>query len=163
MERHNGSREKYIASYIMSTTSLQWRDGDDLAVDVNDEYAGGGGALRRWISAAFPPPIFSGGSLLSLCFGFCVSLPPPCETPWGALYIGVFRSRGSFEKKDRRKRSHEAQKRGGHTARYRGWVGHPLLALRPPFACFLRSEVFLLPKNDPRKFAAHYDVVKALK
>ena len=42
MERHDISREKYIASYIMSAKSLQWRDGDDLAVDVDDEHAGGG-------------------------------------------------------------------------------------------------------------------------
>ena len=70
-----------------------------------------------------------------------------CEKRRRALYIGVFRSRGSFGKKDRRKGSHEAQKRWAHVARYRGRVGHPLLALRPPFACFLRSEVFLLPKK----------------
>ena len=34
--------EYYIASYIMFAKSLQWRDGDDLAVDVDDEHAGGG-------------------------------------------------------------------------------------------------------------------------
>ena len=70
----------------MFAKSLQWRDGDDLAVDVDDEHAGGGGALWRWIPTAFPPPIFSGGSLLSLYFCFCVSAPPPCETPQG-LFI----------------------------------------------------------------------------
>ena len=31
----------------MFAKSLQWRDGDDLAVDVDDEHAGGGGALRK--------------------------------------------------------------------------------------------------------------------
>ena len=82
-----------------------------------------------------------------LCFLFLSCGGSPFEERWGALYIGVFRSRGSFGKKDRRKRSHEAQKRWAHVARYRGRVGHPLLALRPPFACFLRSEVFLLPKK----------------
>ena len=55
MERHNRSWEKYIASYIMFAKSLQWRDGDDLSIDVDDVHAGGGGALRRWIPAAFPP------------------------------------------------------------------------------------------------------------
>jgi len=30
----------------MFAKSLQWGDGDDLAVDVDDEHAGGGGALR---------------------------------------------------------------------------------------------------------------------
>ena len=39
----------------MFAKSLQWRDGDDLAVDVDDDHAGGGGALRRWIPAVFPP------------------------------------------------------------------------------------------------------------
>ena len=52
MERHNRSREKYIASYIMFAKSLQWRDGDDLAVDVDDDHAGGG-----WN----PPEVDSGG------------------------------------------------------------------------------------------------------
>ena len=42
MERHNRSREKYIASYIMFDKSLQWRDGDDLAIEVDDKHAGGG-------------------------------------------------------------------------------------------------------------------------
>ena len=35
MERHNRSREKNIAPYIRFAKSLQWRDGDDLAVDVD--------------------------------------------------------------------------------------------------------------------------------
>ena len=39
----------------MFAKSLQWRDGDDLAIDVDDDHARGGGALRRWIPAAFPP------------------------------------------------------------------------------------------------------------
>ena len=49
-------------------------DGDDLAVDVDDEHAGGGGgALRRWIPAAFPPSDLlrrqpSASLFLVLCF-----------------------------------------------------------------------------------------------
>ena len=43
-------------------------DGDDLAVDVDDEHAGGGWSPLEVIPAVFPPPIFSGGSLLTLCF-----------------------------------------------------------------------------------------------
>lgn len=53
----------------MFAKRLQWRDGADLAVDVDDEHAGGGvepsGGDPGGVS---PPPIFSGGSLLSLCF-----------------------------------------------------------------------------------------------
>ena len=117
-------------------------------------------ALRR----SFPPPICSLLQPPGLCFLFLSCGGSPFEERRGALYIGFFRSQGSFGKKDRRKRGHEAQKRWAHAARYRGRMGHPLLALRPPFACFLCSEVFLLPKkNDHRKFAAHYDVFKALK
>ena len=96
--------------------------------------------LRR----SFPPPICS--LLVSVsCFSRVAALSS--KNIGGALYIGVFRSRGSFRKKDRRKRGHEGQKRWAHAASYRGRVGHPLLALRPPLACFLRSEVFLLSKK----------------
>ena len=53
----------------MFANRLQWRDGADLAVDVDDEHAGGGvepsGGDPGGVS---PPPIFSGGSLLTLCF-----------------------------------------------------------------------------------------------
>ena len=96
--------------------------------------------LRR----SFPPPIYS---LLVSVSSFSCVVDLLCEEHRGALYIGVFRSRKSFGKKDRRKWSHEAQKRWAHAARYMGRVGHPLLAVRPPFTCFLRSEVFLLPKK----------------
>ena len=69
MERHNRSREKYIASYIMFAKSLQWGDGDDLNIDVDDEHAGGGVEPSKGDSGGVsPPPIFSGGSLLTLCF-----------------------------------------------------------------------------------------------
>ena len=37
-ERHNRSWEKNIASYIMFAKSLQWRDGDGLAVGVDDDH-----------------------------------------------------------------------------------------------------------------------------
>ena len=121
------------------------------------EPSGGG---FRW---RFPPSIFSGGSLLSLCFWFCVSPPPPLENPRGAIFIVGFRSRRSHGDEDRWQQSLEGPDEWSHAARYRGRMGHPLLALRPPFACILRSEVFFLPKNDPRKFSAHYDVVKDLK
>ena len=39
----------------MFAKSLQWRDGDDLAVDVDDEHAGGGWSPPDVIPVAFPP------------------------------------------------------------------------------------------------------------
>ena len=39
----------------MFAKSLQWGDGDDLAVDVDDEHAGGGWSPPEVILAAFPP------------------------------------------------------------------------------------------------------------
>ena len=68
MERHNRSREKYIAPYIMFAKSLQWRDGDDLAIDVDDDHAGGG-----WS----PPEVDSGG------------VPPLRSSPAAAFCLSV--------------------------------------------------------------------------
>ena len=39
----------------MFAKSLQWGDGDDLAVDVDDEHAGGRWSPPEVIPAAFPP------------------------------------------------------------------------------------------------------------
>ena len=39
----------------MFAKSLQWRDGDDLAIDVDDEHAEGGWSTPEVIPAAFPP------------------------------------------------------------------------------------------------------------
>lgn len=39
----------------MFAKSLQWGDGDDPAVDVDDEHAGGGWSLPEMIPAALPP------------------------------------------------------------------------------------------------------------
>ena len=71
----------------MFAKSLQWGDGDDLAVDVDDEHAGGGWSPPEVIPAAFPPPIFSGGSLLTLCFVvFCFSAASFRETTGDLFY-----------------------------------------------------------------------------
>ena len=80
----------------------------------------------------------------------------------GAIFIVGFRSRRSRERKDRRQRSHEAPEGGPHAAKEYGRVGHPLLGLRPPLVCFLRSQVFFLHKTDARKFSGHLDVVWVL-
>ena len=147
---------KWITKMVMEMVLV-------LAVVLIETPEGGWRRPPEVIPTAFPPLIFSGGSLLSLCFWFCVSPSPPSGKRRGTIFIVVFRSRGSFRKKDRRKRGHEGQKWWAHAAPVPGRVGHPLSPLRPPFACILRSEVFFLPKkNDPRKFSAHYDIIKAL-
>ena len=93
--------------------------------------------------------------LVFLCFGSALLW----ETS-GDYFIVVFRSKGSFGKKDRRQRSHECQKGGSHTAKESGRVGLSILALRPPLLRLFRSYAFFFPKkNDPRKFSGHLDVV----
>ena len=77
----------------------------------------------------------------------------------GAIFIVGFRSRLSHGRKDRWQRSHEDPEGGPHVAKEFGRVGHPLLGLRPPLVCFLRSQVFFLHKTDARKFSVHLDVV----
>ena len=71
---------------------------------------------------SFPPPIYSSRSLFR---GFGVSAALPPKRHRGTIFIGVFRSKRSFWKKDRRHRSHEGQVDGSHTAKD---VGPPLLA-----------------------------------
>ena len=83
-------------------------DGAGLGGGVDGDSRGGKEKTSGGDSGdVFPPPIFSGGSLLSLCFWFCVSPPPPSGKQWGTIFIIVFRSRGSFWAKDRCKRGHE--------------------------------------------------------
>lgn len=64
-------------------------DGDGAGIDGGvDEDSGGGmeepsGLIRQ----RFPPPIFSSGSLLTLCFMVsCFSAAPFCESPVGHIY-----------------------------------------------------------------------------
>ena len=95
------------------------------------------------------PPEFSPSNLqlqisVSVFLGFCGA---PSRERRGIIFIGVFRSKRSRWRKDRRQWSSEAHLEGSHAARYRGRVGPPLCDLRPPFACILRSEVFLLQKK----------------
>ena len=73
-------------------------------------------ALRR----SFPPPICRSRSLFR---GFFVSVAPPSGKRQGTIFIFVFRSKGSFGKKDRRKRSHEGQVGGPHAAKESGRMG----------------------------------------
>ena len=114
----------------------------------------GGGFQQR-----FPPLISSGGSLLSLCFWFCVSPPPLSGKCQGTIFLVLFRSRGCFRTKNRRKRGHEGQNRWAHAAKVPGRVG-------PPFCpSGLRSLTYFAPRsssfqnNGPAKFIAHLDVV----
>ena len=77
----------------MFAKSLQWRDEDDLAVDVDDDHAGGGWSPPEVDSGGVsPPPIFSDGSLLTLCFWFLSCGGSPLEKRRGTSYIGIFRS-----------------------------------------------------------------------
>ena len=94
-----------------------------------------------------------------LCFVVSVFLRRSFPKCVGDYFIVVFRSRRRLGKKDRRQRSHEGPDGGSHAAKESGHVGHPLLALRPPFVHFLRSHALFLPKTDARKFLGHLDVV----
>ena len=85
----------------------------------------------------------SGGSLLSLCFWFCVSLPPPSGKRRGTFYIGIFRSQGCFRAKDRCKWGHEGQKRWAHAAPVPSCVGAPPFA--PPAPVRLLLSLLGLP------------------
>ena len=110
------------------------------------------------------PPEFA-PSNLQLLISISVFLylrPPPHETPRGAIFIVIFRSRGSFGKKDQCKRSHEAQNDWSHAAQESGHMGLVVLALRPPLLRLFRSYAFFLPKSDPRKFSGHLDFVWVL-
>ena len=78
---------KWITKMVMEMVLV-------LTVVLMETPEGGCRRPPEVIPAAFPPPIFSGGSLLSLCFWFCVSLPPHSGKRRGTFYIGVFRSRG---------------------------------------------------------------------
>ena len=112
------------------------------------------------IPAAFPPSDLLRGQpsvfyFMVLCFSTTSSL----ENIGGTIFIVIFRSRGSFGKKDRRKWSHEAKNGGSHVAQESGHVGLSILALRHPLLRLFLSYTFSLPKNDPRKFSCHLDVV----
>ena len=103
-------------------------------------------AAPRW---SFPPPICSSRSLFR---GFCVSAALSSERHRETIFIGVFRSRRSFWKKDRWQQSLEGQVDGSHAAKESGRVGPCLLAFRPPLFRLLCSYAFFLPKIDPGKF-----------
>ena len=101
---------------------LPFHHGDEeLDGEVDDDHVGGGvepsggGSRQR-----FPPPIFSDGSPLPLCFWFCVSPPPPSGKRRGTLYIVDFRSRRSYGDENRRHRSHEGETGWSHVALYGG-------------------------------------------
>ena len=109
-------------------------------------------ALRQ----SFPPPICMSRSLFR---GFSVYGRLHAIYVGGAIFIVGFRSRWSRGRKDRRQQSHEAPEGGPHGAKESGRVDHPLLGLRPPLICFLRSQVLFLHKTDARKFSGHLDGV----
>ena len=86
MGRHNRLREQYIASYITLAKSLQWVDGDDLAIDVDDEHVGGGWSLPEGIPAAFPPSdLLRREPSDSLFHGFVFLRRLYSRKPWGTF------------------------------------------------------------------------------
>ena len=107
-------------------------DGASLTLVLMETLEGERRSLPEVIPAAFPPSIFSGGSLLSPVSWFCVSPQPARETPRGTIFIVGFRSRRSQGDKDRQQRSHEAQNKGSHAAKESGHVGLCLWAFGPP-------------------------------
>ena len=94
-----------------------------------------------------------------LCFMVSVFRRCSSQSTSGGYFIVGFRSRRSRGQKDRWQRSHEAENKGSHAAKESGRVGPCVLALGPPLLRLLCSYAFFLPKNDPRKFIGHLDVV----
>jgi hypothetical protein len=72
------------------------RDGADLAVDVDDEHAGGGWSPPGVIPGAFPPSdLLRRQPSVSLFWCFGVSAALPSVRVRGTLFIVGFRSRRS--------------------------------------------------------------------
>ena len=100
--------------------------------------------LRQGSAGVFPSDLQPPG----LCFLFLSCGGSPVENPRGTFYIGVFRSRGCFWAKDRRKRGHGGRNRWAHVAWYCSRVGPALLALRSPFVDFFCSLILSFQNND---------------
>ena len=107
------------------------------------------------------PPEFSPSNLQLQVFCFVVLCfcGAPFRRASGTIFIVGFRSRRRFWRKDRRQQSLKAPDGGSHAAKESGRVGHPLLALGPPFVRLLRSHASFLSKTDARKLLGHLDVV----
>ena len=145
MERHSGSWEKNIASYIMFAKSLQWRDGDDLAVDVDDDHIRGGGALRRWIPAAFPPfDLLRRQSSVSLFLFLCFCAASLRNSSGGSLYKSFYVTR-----KLREEGSSQTEPRGPKEVGPRGQVQGPRGApsFGPPASVCLLPSLRGLPPS----------------
>ena len=82
---------------------------------------------------------------------------------WWTIFIVVFRSRGSFGKKNQRKRIHEAQNGGSHAAQESGRVGLAILALGPPLLCLFRSYTSSFLKMIPINFQVIWTSFGSLK
>ena len=109
-------------------------DGAGLDGDVDGDSRGGMEEPFGGDSGGVSPLRSSPAAAFCLLFcGFCVSPPPPRETPRGTIFIVGFRSRRSHGDKDRRHRSHEGEKGVHHVARESGHVGPPNFLLGLPF------------------------------
>ena len=117
-------------------------DGAGLDGDVDGDSGGGTEEPLGGDSGGVSPLRSSPAAAFCLLFrGFCVSPPPPCETPRGTIFVVSFRSRQRNGDEDRRHQRLEAQDSGPHVAKESGRVGPPLLAFGLPLFCLLRSYV----------------------
>ena len=71
----------------MFAKSLQWRDGDDLAVDVDDEHAGGGWSPPEVDSGGVSPLRSSPAAAFCLSVSGFVFLHRPLAKLLGGLFI----------------------------------------------------------------------------
>ena len=122
-------------------------DGDGAGLDGGVDGDSGGGMEKT-----------SGGDSGGVSW-FCVSPPPPRETPRGTIFIVGFRSRRSHGDENRRHRSHEGKNKGSHAAKESSHVGPPISVLGLPFLRILGSYVFFLPNIGPRIILGHLDVI----
>ena len=134
-------------------------DGDGAGIDggVDGDSGGGMEEPSGGDSDGVSPLRSSPAAAFCLLFrGFCVSPPPPPETPRGTIFIVVFRSRRRHGDEDRRHWRLEAQDGGSHAVKESDRVGPPLLALGFPF---VRSYASFHPKTDAREILGHLDIV----
>ena len=96
---------------------MDHEDGDGVGTGldggVDGDSGGGWRSLSKVIPAAFPQLQSSPAAAFCLLFRyfFCVSPPPPCETPRWTIFIVGFKSRRRHGDEDRRLRRLEAQDR----------------------------------------------------
>ena len=127
-------------------------DGDSAGLDggVDGDSGGGMEEPSGGDSGGVSPLRSSPAAAFCLLFlGFCVSPPPPSETPRGTIFIVGFRSRRSHGDENGRHRSHKAQDRDPTRPRNLATWAHlfspSCLRLFASFAPTLRSFQKMIP------------------